>query len=369
MGGQDQAEVEHGHVPLISIVIPSFNGRKWLQDCINSILRSDYPLHRIELIIVDNGSSDGSVESLQLPDSRAQIAPSFVVIRNQTNLGWSPANNQGFRRARGTVLVSVSNDVRPDPRWLQEIVRALPVDDHLRIVQCNCRSLADPTVLDSGLAFVDRFGFIYGYMPGPSPEPQDTFYAEGAAFALTRSTFEAIGGFDDSYFMQYDDVDLCWRARLRGAAVQFLPRSVALHARGGTVGGSMFNTWPMMLTLSTRNHLTTLFKNLGARNLATALPIAISFHLLKAVALGIMGEPGRARAVAAGVVEFVGGLDAAKLKRRSIQSSREVSDSELAPIVHRFSPGCLVKYLRYQQAAVRPFLRLEDVQLHGRRPP
>jgi GT2 family glycosyltransferase len=340
--------------PIVTVVIPTYNGKRWLRDCVQSVVDSNYPPELLEIIIVDNGSTDGSIEEL-LRDLASRARLGIRVIRNSENLGWSPANNQGFQDAHGSILISLSNDVRPDPEWLREIVAIFAENPRVGLVQCLCLSLRDRTTLDSGLAFIDRFGFLYGYQPTPGVRTEDTFYAEGAAFAFTRRVYEDVGELDGDFFMQYDDLDFAWRARLRGFEVRLASRSVVYHARGGTVGGGMFEAWPRMIQLVTRNHLVSLYKNLDSPNLIIALPTAASIHLLKGFAFLVMGQRSRALAVLRGVAGFILEVDRARPKRRMIQGNRVVSDSIVLLSGHRFSPKLLIRFMQSQRTGDRPF--------------
>jgi GT2 family glycosyltransferase len=219
--------------PFVSIIIVNLNGKKWLEKCFKSVLASDYPHDKFEIILVDNGSTDGSVKfvkDLFRNDTRIKV------LCNERNLGWSPANNQGMKLAKGEILICLSNDMEVDPRWLKEIVNMMRSDSSIGIVPCNSISMWDRKTFDSGMNFLDKYGFAYSY--APQEKPRQVFFAEGMAFAIRKHVFEEIGGFDDYYFMEYDDMDLSWRARLAGYKVFFCPTSLVYHARGGTVGGT-----------------------------------------------------------------------------------------------------------------------------------
>lgn len=342
------------------MVVPNFNGSRWLKECLESVEATQYPSNRLEIVVVDNGSTD---DGLQQVDSLIHDGGPFPIriIRNHSNLGWSPANNQGFESSKADVLISLSNDVRVDPLWVQELVEAFTSDSLVGVLQCHVRSLYNHEVLDAGLSFVDRFGFSYGYQPNTAPSPSRVFYAEGAAFALSRRAFERLSGLDGDYFMQYDDIDFSWRAQLLGFKVKFVPRALVYHARGGTVGSNMFETWPLILFLVTRNHLTTLYKTLGTRRLAYVLPTVTVFHIAKALLLVSYGEPRRGLAVIRGVVAFVSSLKHNRLKRMKIQRERTLSDREVFLIEHGFRPDLLLGYLRAQKSDTRPFLPITEL--------
>jgi GT2 family glycosyltransferase len=354
MDPPDPSHSPRTRTPKVSVIIPNFNGKKWLRDCVRALLQSKYPLSAWELIIVDNGSTDGAVDEVETELLR-NSGLVYRVLKNNHNTGWSPANNQGFRVSTGQILVSLSNDVQTDACWLRELVNAFESDREVGIAQCLCLSLRDRITLDSGLSFFDRFGFSYGYKPVPGGDPVDVSYAEGAAFAMSRTAYEKTGGLDDDYFMQYDDVDLSWRARLSGFKVKLVPRSIVYHARGGTVGATIFKTWPRVLFLVTRNHLTTLYKNLQWRNAVIVIPIVTTVHLVKSAILVGMGQTRRGVAIGAGVLVFYTTIPRLQKKRREIQKSRVIADSAIFDGAHSFRPDLLRNYFSSGRLGVRSF--------------
>jgi hypothetical protein len=193
--------------PTVSVIVVNWNGKTHLQDCFGSLQRSDYPADRLELICVDNGSKDGSVEFL-----RAEF-PRVKVVALDRNRGFTGGNEAGVREAAGDVLVFLNNDMRVEPDCIRELAGALDAD-------CSCagaRVLSwDGRAIDfirGSLNFEGR-GFQDSYGLPNLPElatPADTFFPNGGAFAVTRDAYDRAGGFDPAFFAYYDDVDLGWR--------------------------------------------------------------------------------------------------------------------------------------------------------------
>ena len=261
--------------PTISVITVSLNGKKWLKKLFESILASNYPKDKLEIIFVDNGSIDGSiafVKSMFTNDARLKV------IQNAENLGWSPANNQGMKVAQGEIIVCVSNDMEVDPNWLEEIVEVMTSNKSIGIVQCNSLSMWDRKTPDSGMNYLDKFGYAYSY--APQARSLEVFYAEGMAFAIKREVIKKIGVLDEYFFMEYDDMDYSWRARLAGYIVFFVPEAKVYHARGGTVGSTYFQRinnaqW------YTKNHIVTLIKNYELGNLVKLLPATLAIENIK----------------------------------------------------------------------------------------
>ncbi len=329
--------------PFLSIVIVNLDGEKWLKKCIPSVLNSDYPF--FETIVVDNGSIDGSVKYLK------EDYPQIKVVELEKNIGWSPANNEGTKIAKGDIIVYLSNDMEVDSHWLKEIVKVMKLYPKIGVVQCNSISMWDRKTLDSCMNYLDRFGYSYGY--APSSQPQEVFFAEGMAFAVKRVVIEDIGMLDDYYFMEYDDMDFCWRARLAGYKVYFAPSAIVYHARGGTVGKIYFKR-VKNVEWYTRNHIVTLIKNYENKNLIKILPTVILIELSKITYLLIIKRNKKvAFAAARGLFQVLKDLKHIMQKRKEVQKIRQVSDKEVMKHMHNFEPKLLYSFIVSQSTGKR----------------
>ncbi len=334
--------------PTVSVVTVSLNGKKWLKDLFLSILASDYPQNKLEMIFVDNGSIDGSVEFVKdifANDTRLKI------IQNTENLGWSPANNQGMRISNGEIIVCVSNDMIVDTNWIKEIVKVMELNENIGIVQCNSISMWDRITPDSGMNYLDRFGYSYSYTS--SKMNYEVFFAEGMAFAIKKEVIKKVGMFDEYFFMEYDDMDLSWRARLGGYKVFFVPAAIVYHARGGTVGATYFQRINNVKWY-TRNHLVTLIKNYEIKTLLRLSPIILTVELIKIVYLAIFKKNLKiSYAALKGILQLAADRRIILQKRFETQSFRAVSDKEILQIMHPFNPWLLRLFLTKQSRSER----------------
>lgn len=334
--------------PTVSVIIVSLNGKKWLKELIASILASNYPKNNMELIFVDNGSTDGSVDFVKemfTNDIRLNV------IQNSENLGWSPANNQGMKAAKGELIVCISNDMIVDFNWIREIVKVMETDKTVGIIQCNSISMWDRKTPDSGMNYLDRFGYSYSY--ASSKSNYEVFFAEGMAFAIKKEVIRKVGGFDDYFFMEYDDMDLSWRARLGGYKVLFAPKAIVYHARGGTVGATYFQR-VNNVTWYTRNHLVTLIKNYQLETLIKLSPIILTVELIKIVYLALVKKNLRlSYAALKGILQVIADRRIILKKRFETQSFRAVSDKEILKVMHPFNPWLLRLFLVKQSKAER----------------
>lgn len=346
------------NLPIISVIIVNMNGKKWLSKCIPSVLESEYPRNRIEFVLVDNGSIDGSVEFVE------KNYPGFRIIKLPINIGWSPANNEGIKSSTGDIIVCLSNDMEVHPLWLREIATFMEANKNVGIVQCNSMSMWDHKIYDSSMNYLDRFGYSYGYVPTDSP--QEVFFAEGMAFAVRIDVIKKIGAFDDYYFMEYDDMDLSWRVRLAGYRIYFLPSAVVYHARGGTVGKTYFERinnvgW------YTRNHLVTIIKNYETMNLLKILPTVIAIEIGKIIyLLTLKKNLPLSKAALKGIFQVLKDLKIILKKRKITQLTREVDDKKIMSLMHPFAPSLIYSFLaeqskgkRFIQNTIAPIKNLE----------
>lgn len=217
-----------------SIIIPVYNNLELTKQCLTAMASSttgvDY-----EVILVDNGSADGTTAFLQTLQGDVRI------IRNDENLGFAKACNQGAKAARGKYLVFLNNDTIPQPNWLGPLVQE--VDEHPEVGIVGSKLLyPDGTIQHAGVVFM-REGLgpyhIYQKMPADSPavNRRREFQAVTAACLLIRrDLFETVGGFDEAFVNGFEDVDLCLKVRRRGDQVVYQPRSVLIHLEGQTLG-------------------------------------------------------------------------------------------------------------------------------------
>ncbi len=207
------------------MVIVNFNGLHHLKKCLPSVFRQNYPEY--EVIVVDNASTDKSIEFLE------KVHSQVVLIRNQENLGYSGAINAGFRQASGEYLAVLNQDTEVEPDWLKELVIALEEDQLAamatpKILLMDCPEKINTCGNDitfTGLTFCRGLD-----QPADSyVEPEIVSAVSGAAFVIRRCILEQIGGFDENLFMYYEDTDLSLRTMLAGYRCLFVPESIIYH--------------------------------------------------------------------------------------------------------------------------------------------
>jgi len=241
--------------PLLSVIIPHYNGVPHLATCFAALNRQTYP--HLEIILVDNGSADDSVAFTR------QNFPQVQIIELGQNLGLTGAINRGIRQARGEVLVPLNNDTEVDPRWAQALVDRLTAFPDAGIVASKMLLFTDRAKIHSAGDGFGTNGIPINrgvWQPDTGQFDADTyiFGGCGGAVAYRRAMLNDIGLFDEDLFMYLEDVDLNWRAQLAGYKAVFAPQAVVYHQLSAT-GGGVFASY-----YTGRNTIWVLAKNLPA---------------------------------------------------------------------------------------------------------
>lgn len=266
--------------PKVSIIIANWNGGEVFKNCLNSLSRITYP--NWEVVVVDNGSSDGS-DNLAKRILRRKTR--VLSLNNQTNLGFVKANNQGYLASSGKYLLLLNNDTEVTAGFLNKLVGLAEKDSKIGVIQPKILIMDNPSLLDNTGSFFTRTGFLAhrGFMEKDSvkfSQTQEVFSAKGACLLIRKSLVDKIGLFDEDFFSYFEESDFCWRIWMSGAKVVFFPQVVIYHKVGFTIKRLD------VLNINYhyyKNRISSLIKNLEIRNL---VPI-LFFHLL--ISLGITG--------------------------------------------------------------------------------
>jgi GT2 family glycosyltransferase len=268
--------------PSVAIVIPNWNGVRYLPDCLNSLEALDYPRDLLEVIVVDNGSTDASLELLR------EHYPWVRVIAHSENLGFAAASNSGASATDAECVAFLNNDMRVDRLWLDELVGAYePETGYV------CVAGVILTWDGSQIDFVDGRINFHG---APSQEHLDLDLDEtliedgrelpfpcGGSMLISRQVFLDVGAFDPAFFAYCEDVDLGWRLWVLGYKVRLAARSRCFHRRHGT--GSTVPFY-QRLVLYERNSLLSLVKNVSDENFAPLLTAALFLTIERTLVRG-----------------------------------------------------------------------------------
>lgn len=217
-------------MPAVSVIILNWNGKHLLPDCLGSMRRQTF--RDFELIVVDNGSTDGSVDWI-----RSEF-PEVRVLALEGNRGFCGGNNAGIRVASGEYIGLLNNDTEADPEWLGELVRAVQADR--TIGACDSKILyfdQRDTIWSAGATYSIAGSAEFRGQGGKDvefAEAAEVFTAVACSAIYPRRVLEEVGGFDEAFFAGYEDVDWSFRARLRGYRIVNVPSARVYHKVSAT---------------------------------------------------------------------------------------------------------------------------------------
>ncbi len=259
---------------LVSVIIINWNGIEHLKKCLPSMIKQNYK--NFELILVDNASKDDSVAFVK------KIFPPAKIIINPKNLGFSEANNVGYRVAKGDYVLFLNNDTEVTANFLTELINNIQDDKSIGGAQSKILFMEKRTTLDSVGAFLTYSGFLYHYGAIKKDSKKYShkiflYSAKGACMIFKRSVLKRIevegNIFDPKYFAYFEETDLCHRVWLAGYKITYVPSSVIYHKVGGT-STKMVNSFIQFHSF--KNRIRSHIKNLGTVNLIKVL----FFHIL-----------------------------------------------------------------------------------------
>lgn len=248
--------------PHASIILVGYNSAKWLPHALPALLGQNYPAN-FDVIFVDNGSSDDSVELVR------RDFPAVRIVESEFNGGYAGGNNLGAEHATGEVLAFVNPDTRAEPNWLAELVRPLVRDRSIgittsKIVRMDARDTINACGNDISLSGITTCRAA-GETASVILIDEDVPAVSGAACAIRRDLFLRLGGFDNQFFMYLEDTDLSWRVRMAGYRCRLAARSVVAHDYS-------FQLTAMKTERIERNRYLMLAKNLSFRSLIVLIP-------------------------------------------------------------------------------------------------
>lgn len=249
--------------PLVSVIILNYNGLNDIEECFNSLYKLNYK--KIEFILVDNNSQDGSVEFVKKKYKRVKI------VDLDKNYGFAQGNNIGVKYSNGEYVVLLNQDTVVDENWLSELVKVAQKSENYGIVGGKILYYDDKKSVNFGGSYFDKYGNLMNIRSpnriNKSPTEMKAFYISGASLLFKKHIVKNIGLFDPIYFMYYEDVDFCWRTWIFGYDVMYTPKSIIFHK----IDRENRN-FKRKKYFTDRNQLRTLLKNYEIRSLFKILP-------------------------------------------------------------------------------------------------
>ncbi len=305
--------------PEITVVVVNYNSGDYLKGCIASLARQTH--RSFEVIIVDNASTDSSLDSL------AEKPERLTILKQTDNLGFARANNIAASAGRGEWLALLNPDAEAEPDWLDAMMRAVRKHPGHRMVASLQLNLQEQSKLDGAGDNYLAFGYAwrggFGHPASKAPQAGECFGPCGAAAMYSRALFLDAGGFDERYFCYHEDVDLAFRLRVMGERCQYAPAARVRHAGSAITGRSS----RFAVFHGVRNGVWTYFKNMPGGWLLLTLPVWLlgAFLLLaRGVFRGVF------RATWDGFVAGLAGLGPALTARSALRKRRRVKPFALA---------------------------------------
>ncbi|HST04286.1 MAG TPA: glycosyltransferase family 2 protein, partial [Chloroflexia bacterium] len=341
-------------LPSISVVIPTYNNLSLLLECLESVQNLDYPRALLEVLVVDNASSD------RTPEVIADRFPHVRLVRLESNTGFAPACDRGALEAKGEYVAFLNNDAVVAPDWLTALVAALKAGEEGTVCAASRILSRDGNETEYSGAASNLFGAgrpesVWGWPDLPTPPAAGTpvLFASGGAMLIHRDTFLEVGGFDPEYFAYFEDVDLGWRLWVLGYRVVYAPDAVVRHLGGATGKRTGMHR---RYTLWESNSLATIIKNYEGGNMERILSAALLLEYKRALlAAGDAIDPADYLLTSspdtnASNIERLSKVSVAHLagvarlnaliphliqERTRIQANRRRSDAEILPLLGR----------------------------------
>ncbi len=322
-------------ISIVSIIVVNYNGKKYLEDCFKSLEKLNYPKDKYKVIMVDNASSDDSVEFTR------KIFPWIKILKLDKNYGFCKPNNEGAKIAHGEYLIFLNNDTIVTENWLINLVSG--VNSHKNTLSAGCKMVKPPT--DNGTEIIidyaggkispDGGGIYVGMMDKDQPKYNVETYTGfgcGAGVIVNREFFLNTGGFDEYFFAGYEEMDLGLRIWRCGYKVVYLPKSVMYHKRLGTFGSHINHE---MLARNTKNRFYFILKNFEGQTIILFLFLASLKCIFEILYFFLKGNLNVSIANVRGVLWFLKDIKDEKVikrifkEKKKMKLNKKVSDVEL----------------------------------------
>lgn len=267
---------------MISVIIPNYNGSKYIKQCLNSLKKQTY--ENYELIIIDNASQDNSIKIIE------KHYPQVNLIKNKQNYGFSIAVNQGIKASKGEYVVLLNNDTVVFEDWLGNLVKCIEKDKKIFSVCSKMIRYNEKDKIDDAADEYNILGWAYKCGDGESIDKyikdRQVFSSCGGAAIYRKSVFEEIGYFDENFFAYMEDVDISYRAKIHGYKNIYCSSAKVYHI-GSATTGSKYNSFK--IKLAARNNIYVMYKNMPIIQLLINLPFLLLGQFVKFIFFSIRG--------------------------------------------------------------------------------
>lgn len=305
----------------VTVVIPNYNGIKYIDNCLKSICIGDM---MPEIIVVDNGSSDGSAQIVE------KNYPMCRLVRFEKNQGFCRAVNEGIHLSGTKYVILLNNDTVVDKKLVSRLLKTIQNNERVFSVSAKMLSMQNPDIIDDAGDLYCALGWAFALGKGKESwnysVPREIFAACGGAAIYRKDIFSVIGDFDENHFAYLEDIDIGYRAKISGFANCYEPGAIVYHA-GSAVSGSRYNEFKVKL--SSRNSIYLIYKNMPAVQILFNLPFLMAGIFIKAL---FFARKGMGKTYWKGIWEGIRLCRSEEGKRHKVP----------------FRPECLGNYMRIQ---------------------
>ena len=258
----------------VTVIIPNYNGIKYIKDCLDSLLVQTM---KADIVVVDNASTDGSLDVVKGYGD-------VKLIELKDNFGFCRAVNEGIAATNSKYVILLNNDTKAEPDFVEELYKAIDSHDDTFSVASKMLQMNDPDRIDSAGDLYCALGWAFSLGKDKKSDKYNKesviFSACGGASIYRKELFEVIGYFDELHFSYLEDVDVGYRARIMGYVNRYTPKAVVYHA-GSASTGSRYN--PFKVRLAARNSWYVIYKNMPALQIIINLPLFLIGFGIKAL--------------------------------------------------------------------------------------
>lgn len=309
----------------IAIVILNWNGKQFLEQFLPGVVKnSSVPNFKVDVVIADNGSTDGSTEWLK------QNYSTLRIIELDKNYGFTGGYNKALKLIDTDYYILLNSDIDVPERWLEPLASFMSTTPNAAACMPKLLNYNKPHEFEyAGAAggYLDLLGYpfcrgrllnVIEQDHGQYDTLQEVFWATGACMMVRANEFWNAGGLDDDFFAHMEEIDLCWRLKRQGFSIWCVPESVVYHVGGGTLSSNS----PQKVYYNHRNNLAMLLKNLSRTSLIPVLLFRLVLDGLSGISYALSGKPTFSYSVVRAHMHFYRSMVKTIKKRRAFKNPK-----------------------------------------------
>lgn len=321
---------------LVSIIIANFNGLKYLNTCIKSVLRSDYS--NFELIIIDDGSTDDSVKII---NKYLKKDKRIFLYKNTRNIGAAASRNVAIKKAKGEMIVFLDNDTEVHPYWINGMMETFKKDENIGAVQSMLLDFKKRDLIQmAGGVLIPHTTWLLPYYQWNSYRKlkndlkERDIIAISAALAVKKKVLDKVEGFDDLEAVTTEDLDFCWRIWITGYKIKLSPKSVVYHYTKKIEDREYIGNLEKIYFHLAKNSFRSMLKNYECKNFIRFLFSSLIINFGRGFAYIVIRKDFSAlRGSCKALFWFIRNINKTILERKKVSMIRKYSDRTLSDYI------------------------------------